>query len=119
MKRIFVAILFGLGLSTAQAQTIFNPVYNTPTVLSATTTSANGPLANLISDQQVRVYSTCSNISFVKFSNNSGVIATLSDIPVAPLSIEIFTVPTSYTYAAVVLSSGGPCDVYFLRGGGL
>jgi hypothetical protein len=76
-------------------------------------------MANSLSEGQVRVYNTCSVIAFVKFGNSSGLTAATSDIPLAPNSIEIFSVSTTYTYASVILASAGPCDVSFLRGAGL
>jgi hypothetical protein len=108
-----------LASGVCLSQTIFNPIFNAPTTLSATSTSSNGVMANAVSEGQVRVFNTCSAIAFVKFGNSSGLTASTSDIPLAPNSIEIFSVSTSYSYASVVLAAGGPCDVSFLRGAGL
>lgn len=92
----------------------FRPLGSTVPV-SASTTSA--PAAIPTGNAALRIFNSTSAIAFFK-TGSGDQTATTTDTPVAPNSVEVFTVPESHNGFACVLSTGTG-TVYATRGEGV
>jgi hypothetical protein len=64
---------------------------------------------------QIRVFNSGSAITFIAFGGST-VTATTSSLPIAPNSVEVFTMPLTGIYAAAIGTSGN--TIYFTPGDG-
>jgi len=75
--------------------------------LSATTSSSNAALSNQaaaqnVGGQQCRIAAPAGgSIAFIKFGTSS-VTAAVTDTPILPGSVEMFTIPANATHVAVI-----------------
>jgi hypothetical protein len=99
----------------------FNPTL--PTVnISVTGSSANVAVFSTAGysappQTQVRVFNSGSAVTFIAFGATSSVTATTSSLPIAPNSVEVFTINASNTYIAAIGTSGN--TIYFTPGEGV
>ena len=57
---------------------------------------------------QVRLYNNSTSTAFVAFGSSSSVVASLTtSLPMAPNSVEVFTVPYQTNYVAVIAAAAG------------
>jgi len=56
---------------------------------------------------QVRLYNNSSSTVFVAFGNSTVTAAVATSLPMAPNSVEVFTVPGQVAYVAVIASAAG------------
>jgi hypothetical protein len=109
----------------------FAPLYNGSTGLdpsitvaaTASSTTSTAFVANLQQQQafnQVRVCNTTSSFAYVNFGPLATVAAAAvaTSLPIAPNSIEVFTIDPTANAATVILASGTG-NVIFTRGEGI
>lgn len=86
-----------------------------PTVsLAVSTSSASVDMGSQV--VTVRVFNSSSGIVFIRFADQPDPVATTSDLPIAPNSVEAFSLRGARYVAAVTASGTG--TVYFTDGEG-
>ena len=95
---------------------MLNPFTPGATVsLDVTESTASVALSALLSNQ-VRVASPADNeVAFIRFGG-SGITAALTDLPILPGTVEVFTVQDAWTHIAAIGTTGS--TLYFTRGDG-
>lgn len=94
-----------------------NPFTAGPTV-SRTVTGTTAQVALGKPTNQVRVVSASGGtIAFIKFGSDSTVTASVTDLPILPGAIEVFSIATTQTNVAAIGTSG--TTLYFTSGEGI
>ena len=89
---------FGNTANVAISNTSANVQFNTQT----------GGASGFGGGYQVRLYNNSSSTVFVAFGSASTVTASVSvGLPMAPSSVEVFTVPFQTAYVAVIAAAAG------------
>lgn len=84
---------------------------------TVTGTSANVALSKA-SAQQVMVTSAAGNsIAFIKFGDSSAVTAAVTDTPILPGTVQVFTISGTATHVAAIGTTG--TTLYFTTGDGV
>lgn len=85
------------------------------TSIAVTGASGNAALPGYSYPQQVEVNSPSGNaIAFIKFGVGSGTVAALTDIPILPGTVQVFTPSPGVTHVAAIGTAGS--TVYFTVG---
>lgn len=100
------------------ANRAFNPVEDGTVSISASTSSSRIQVQSVVTtNSHVRIVNTGAVTIFIKRGVDNTVVATTSDIPIMPGTIEVFTL-AGYTYIAAITASGTG-TIYFTPGEGL
>ncbi len=85
--------------------------------VSRTVTSSSANVAVTGTAQQVMVSSPlANNIAFINFGTSSAVTAAVTDTPILPGTVQVFTIPSDATHVAAIGSA--TTTLYFTRGDG-
>lgn len=86
--------------------------------ISATTSSSNVSLATIGAHEQIMVTAPSTNaLAFIAFGTTNAVVATVTDTPILPGTVQVFSVPSGTAYAAAITGSS-TATLYFTPGDG-
>ena len=66
---------------------------------------------------QVRVFNSGTNITYIAFGTSAVTVTTATGLPIAPNSVEVFTIPLNGLYAAAIGGAAGN-TIFFTPGDG-
>ena len=94
----------------------FSPCGDTSSVTAGTT--GNDRAAIAAGGKVARVYNAGAAVAYIKFGNSAVTAALATGLPVAPGSVELFSIAPNTTHMAAIVASGTGV-VFVTPGGGI